>query len=217
MIEKIGNLWVPSHDAQIEDWREKGSPFLQDRSLKRFLTHCKNKKFMFNSVLDIGAWCGTFSIDMRRYAKKIYCYEPNAINFECLVRNCKKFKNVKCFNYAIGDEIKDVKLTNDSSTQNTRVLLEEGDISMHTVDSLKLNDVDMIKIDVEGLEMKVLEGAIETLAKVKFLMIELNNNSKKYGSSNRKIQKRLFKMGFRGFVKIWPDMIYYNKNVPVFD
>ena len=73
MIEKIGNLWVPSHDAQIEDWRERGSPFLQDRSLKRFLTHCKNKKFMFNSVLDIGAWCGTFSIDMRRYAKKIYC------------------------------------------------------------------------------------------------------------------------------------------------
>ena len=52
---------------------------------------------------------------------------------------------------------------------------------MVTVDSLKLDDVDLIKIDVEGYEMEVLKGATKSLRNTQYLMIELNNNTKKYG------------------------------------
>ena len=33
-IEKINDLWLPSDDAQIEQWREKGVPHMQDKCLK---------------------------------------------------------------------------------------------------------------------------------------------------------------------------------------
>jgi hypothetical protein len=72
-------------------------------------------------------------------------------------------------------------------------------------------DVDLIKIDVEGYEMNVLKGAEQTLSTTNFLMIELNGNSKKYGSSNAKIEKYLKEIGFKTLIKEWPDKVFIKK------
>ena len=69
----------------------------------------------------------------------------------------------------------------------------------------------MIKIDVEGYEMEVLRGAVDTLENADYLMIELNNNSKKYGSSNLEIEKYLAKLGFKPMIKLWPDVVWRKK------
>ena len=39
-------------------------------------------------------------------------------------------------------------------------------------------------------------------------MIELNNNSKKYGSSNGKIEDYLKELGFYEMMNVWPDKIF---------
>jgi hypothetical protein len=67
----------------------------------------------------------------------------------------------------------------------------------------------MIKIDVEGYEMEVLKGATKTLETVKYLMIELNNNTKKYGSNNIEIEKYLDSIGFKVLMDHWPDKVFY--------
>ena len=82
---------------------------------------------------------------------------------------------------------------------------------MITIDSMKLDDVDLIKIDVEGYEMEVLKGAVNTLEGVTYLMIELNNNTKKYGSSNIEIEKHIQSMGFRPLIEHWPDKVFVRK------
>lgn len=65
MIEQLSDgLWVPSSDAQIEQWRDKGYPHMQDKCLKQFLRWCDRKDKKFKKVLDIGAWCGTWSMAM---------------------------------------------------------------------------------------------------------------------------------------------------------
>ena len=208
-IEKINNLWLPSEDAQIEQWRDAEYPYMQDKCLKRLLIHCKVNNIKFKTVLDIGAWCGTWSLAMQKYAENIFCYEPNKTHFACLEKNLAPFSNVSLYNCAIGNEEGFVKLTEEIATQNTRVIQEKGDTKICTIDSLNLDNIDLIKIDVEGFEMEVLKGATETIKNVQYIMIELNNNTKRYGSSNIEIEKYLPTLGFEMLIKIWPDVIYF--------
>jgi FkbM family methyltransferase len=209
-IEKLSKgLWVPSTDAQIEEWRKKGEPHMQDKCLNQFIKWCDSQNKKFKTIVDVGAWCGTWSLAMQKYSKEIKCFEPNKIHFECLHRNLAPFNHVKLYNQAIGNEIGFIKLSDDVASQNTRVLMEKGDVAIATIDSMDLKNIDLLKIDVEGLEMEVLKGAEKTLETIQYIMIELNNNSKRYGSSNLEIEKHLKNLGFRILIKTWPDIVYY--------
>ena len=100
-------------------------------------------------------------------------------------------------------------MTEESATQNTRVLIEKGQTKISKLDSLGYNNIDLIKIDVEGFEMEVLKGAEKTLENVQYIMIELNGNSQRYGSSKRDIKEHLKSLGFKVLIKTWPDIVYY--------
>jgi len=113
---------------------------------------------------------------------------------------------------AVADNNEMISLTNDDFTQAKRIE-GVGNIQLHTIDSFNFTEVDLIKIDVEGYEMRVLKGAENTLRKCQFLMIELNNNSKKYQSSNTEIEQYIEQMGFRTLINIWPDKVFVNKSI----
>jgi len=206
-IEKINGFWVPSNDVHIEDWK-KDKNFTQNKCLKKLITHCKSKDIKFNHVLDIGAWVGTWTMAMNSFCGKVIAFEPDPVHYECLVKNCSE--DVETHQLAVGNEEKMISLSDDDFTQAKRVM-GDGNIPMVTIDSLNLDDVDLIKIDVEGYEMEVLKGADQTLKNVEYLMIELNNNSKKYGSSNLEIEKYLKKMEFEIIIKVWPDVVWRKK------
>ena len=206
-IEKINGFWVPSNDVHIEDWK-KNKNFTQSKCLEKLITYCKNKDIKFNHVLDIGAWVGTWTMAMNSFCGRVVAFEPDPVHYECLVKNCPG--DVETQQLAVGNDEKMIALSEDDFTQAKRVI-GEGTIPMVTVDSLNLEDVDLIKIDVEGYEMEVLKGAENTLANVDYLMIELNNNAKKYGSSNLEIEKFLRKMKFEIMIKVWPDVVWRKK------
>ena len=204
-IEKVNGFWVPSNDIHIEQWKS-GQPFTQNKCLLKFLDYCNSQNKKFNTVIDIGAWCGTWAKAIEPFAKKVIAFEPDKLHFECLQRNCTL--NCTPRMEAVGSEIKEISLTEDDFTQAKRVD-KEGDIRMITIDSMEYHDIDMIKIDVEGYEMEVLKGATKTLETVKYLMIELNNNTKKYGSNNIEIEKYLDSIGFKVLMDHWPDKVFY--------
>ena len=218
-IEKINDLWLPSDDAQIEQWRKKGAPHMQDKCLKSFVQYCNSQNKKFKTVLDVGAWCGTWSKAIQPYCKRVIAFEPNKTTFECLQKNLNPFNHVTCNRLAIGDKLCNVSLTQESATQNTRVGKESSniqDVQMFNIDYWNYDDVDMIKIDVEGYEMRVLEGAYKTLtfndenqSNVQYIMVELNNNTKKYSSSNLEVEKYIKNLGFKILIKIWPDIVFY--------
>ena len=204
-IEKVNDFWVPSNDIHIEKWKA-GQPFTQNKCLLKFLNYCESQTKKMKTVLDIGAWCGTWAKAIEPFAKKVIAFEPDKTHFKCLQRNC----TINCDPRmeAVGSEIKEVSLTEDDFTQAKRVD-QQGNIRMITIDSMDYQDVDMIKIDVEGYEMEVLKGATKTLESVQYLMIELNNNTKKYGSSNIEIEKHLQSLGFKVLMDHWPDKVFY--------
>ena len=204
-IEKINGFWVPSNDIHREQWLD-GAKLMQNKCITKFLEYCDTQHKTFRTVLDIGAWCGTWSKLMEPYAKKVIAFEPDRIHFECLQKNC----TINCIpgREAVGNEVKNVSLTKNDFTQQKRVT-GEGDISMVRIDDFDYQDVDLIKIDVEGYELEVLKGAQNTLQKIEYLMIELNGNTEKYGSSNKECIDFILAQGFKLLMKVWPDKIFY--------
>ena len=162
-------------------------------------------------MLDVGAWCGTWSNTISKYANLIHAFEPDQIHYDCLIKNIKD--NVIAHHCAVGSEKQQVSLKTEQEnfTQGKRVV-PDGDILMTTIDSFAIEDIDLIKIDVEGYEMEVLKGANDALTQCTYVMIELNNNSKKYGSSNDQITKYLKQKGFSVLIKTWPDVVFVNNH-----
>ena len=52
-------------------------------------------------------------------------------------------------------------------------------------------------------------GNVVTLQNGSYLMIELNNNSKKYGSSNIEIETHIRTLGYKVLMDHWPDKVFY--------
>ena len=73
---------------------------------------------------------------------------------------------------------KDINLRYQTATEMLRDLSRaiknpNGDFDLKTLDSLNIQDkIDLIKIDVEGHEIEVLKGGIETIKKSQFDMLE---------------------------------------------
>lgn len=206
-IEKVNNFWVPKNDVHFEEWKS-GKSFTQNKCLLKFIDYCVDKDKKFNHILDIGAWVGTWSMAMNKFCGRVVAFEPDSLHYECLVKNVSD--DIETHQLAVGSEEKLISLSEDNFTQSKRII-GEGSIPMITIDSMKLDDVDLIKIDVEGYEMEVLKGAVNTLESVSYLMIELNNNTKKYGSSNIEIEKHVQSLGFRPLIEHWPDKVFVRK------
>ncbi len=204
-IEKVNGFWVPSNDVHIQDWKS-GKPFTQNKCLLGFIDYCEQENKKFNHILDIGAWVGTWSMAMNKFCGRVVAFEPDALHYECLVKNVSE--DVETHQLAVGSEQKMISLSQGDFTQERRVV-SDGTIPMVTVDSMKIDDIDMIKIDVEGYEMEVLKGARESLKNTQYLMIELNNNTKKYGSNNIEVEEHIKSLGFKVLMDTWPDKVFY--------
>ena len=122
----------------------------------------------FKNTIDVGAATGMYSSHFAKHSKSVICFEAVPPVYEQLVKIKEKYNNVITHNLAISDKeglldfyVDDKRLSN-SSFQN----LVEGQkiqVETKTIDSLKLIDIGFIKIDVEGVELDVLNGASETI------------------------------------------------------
>ena len=110
--------------------------------------------------LDIGSNIGQWTRPLAKRFESVVCFEPNPNFRECFKKNIQE-KNVLLWPYGLSD--KEHKAKQDF---NSTVLHEEdGDIDCRTLDSFGLTNVDFVKIDVDGFEIPLLNGARETLSK----------------------------------------------------
>ena len=110
--------------------------------------------------LDIGSNIGQWTRPLAKRFKSVVCFEPNPNFRQCFEKNIQE-KNVLLWPYGLSD--KEHKAKQDF---NSTVLHEEdGDIDCRTLDSFGLTNVDFVKIDVDGFEIPLLNGARETLTK----------------------------------------------------
>jgi len=110
--------------------------------------------------LDIGSNIGQWTRPLAKRFESVVCFEPNPNFRQCFEKNIQE-KNVLLWPYGLSD--KEHKAKQDF---NSTVLHEEdGDIDCRRLDSFGLTNVDFVKIDVDGFEVPLLNGARETLTK----------------------------------------------------
>ena len=142
------------------------------------LITCKSPT-QFRRFVDIGAHVGIYSFHYAKNFDSVNAFEPN---YE-LLNYLKEadLENVRIDNLALSDTIGDIELNiprKNNILLPAEASLEElkGDfetLEIHTdrLDKFQFSDVDLIKIDVEGHEENVIEGARETIMRCKPIMI----------------------------------------------
>lgn len=115
-------------------------------------------------VIQAGGSGGLYPLYYSTIFDRVFTFEPDSVNFNCLVNNCTNNKIVK-FNTALSDECGFVNIGNPDPENVGMHTVGGGEIIVYaiTIDSLKIPYVDLIHLDVEGYEANVLRGAIETI------------------------------------------------------
>jgi FkbM family methyltransferase len=144
---------------------------------KKLLNNYKDLILPGNTVLDIGAYLGTHTVAFSQLVGdtgKVISFEPQTDIFTLLEKTIteNEITNVKLYNNAVYNINKKIEFSNTNngkaSISHIRPRLPnpvKKEIQAITIDSLKLDRCDMIKLDVEKCEWLVLEGAKDTITK----------------------------------------------------
>jgi FkbM family methyltransferase len=196
-------------------------------------------------ILDAGAADGSDTI---RFAKmlpnaSIYAFEPVSMNYEILKQQVSKYPNVKIFQMALADydgesEINISENANqpDSIATSSSLLAPQKHIEVHphitfnkkevvptiTLDSWSkqecINHIDVLWLDMQGMEYRVLKSSIEIIHTVQVIYTEVSlmkmyENSILYDDYKRWLNS----MGFEVVKEelLWKDMgnvLFVRKN-----
>lgn len=121
-----------------------------------------------DTVVDVGANIGYYTVLFGSKAKKVYAFEPEKVNFEILKKNIKinKLKNVKIFNLALGSRKEKKKIFKSKENYGDNRLGDRGDLVMvKRLDDVIEEKIGLIKIDVQGWEPEVIGGARKLIKK----------------------------------------------------
>ena len=141
-----------------------------------------------DTVLDVGGHIGIFAIKASREvgdSGSIYTFEPVPTNFALLKKNLElnRLENTKAFNVAVSDKNNE-NVTfhiNDFNTGMGSINFEDGSSKSIVVQTITLDDfvkehsinlINFMKIDVEGHEVSVLQGAKHCLAICQKIVLE---------------------------------------------
>lgn len=171
-----------------------------------FLLHFLRPEDLF---IDIGANVGVYTIlaSGEKKAKSI-SIEPIPVTFNHLTDNLSINQiqdKVTALNIGLDSKKGILKFTKSLDTVNHVAAEDEKetiDVEVSTLDTITSDkNPTLLKIDVEGFETEVLNGANETLNKkeLKAIIIELNGSGERYGYDENKIYNQLTDHGFKPF------------------
>lgn len=149
-----------------------------------------------NVLLDVGADVGNFAFEIRNagFCGRIISFEPLSASFNMLKQKAELDENWRCENIAIGDYdgMIDMNISGRStsssllpmSVNHVKVAPDSAYVSMESVQVSRLDSLlpelfggdsrIYLKLDVQGYEKGVLQGAQETLKQTYVIEIELS-------------------------------------------
>lgn len=173
-----------------------------------FLLHVLKPDDLF---VDVGANTGSYSI-LAGTCKgvNVLAFEPIPSTFSDLQTNIKLNSldnQIKAMNIGLADQNSTISFSSNLDVTNHIILKKDKNYPSIEADVFTMDDVlnekfpTVIKIDVEGYESQVLDGAKKIINNTSLIaiIIELNGSGKRYGKEDSEIHKLLLSKGFNSF------------------
>ncbi len=173
-----------------------------------FLLHFLRSEDLF---VDVGANVGSYTIlACSAIGARGIAFEPVPSTYRRLVENMHLNhldEKVKCINKGVGAQQGSVVFTSDSDTTNHVLAPSEQCENREIVEVTSLDTAlygespTLIKIDVEGYETPVLEGAQEALKDrmLHSIIMEINGSGSRYGFNESRLLELMYDYDFRAY------------------
>ena len=172
-------------------------------TIKKLKKH-KGQMVVFDIGANVGDWSKFVISEYHNIDYQLHMFEPAISTFKQLKTNIKNSDNHVFHNLALGDVRKTSTLFYDHETQGcASIVIKNADLSeqidIKTLDEFceekHINNIDFLKMDVQGYEYNILLGAENMLAKGKIQYIQFE-----FDAPN--IEQRLF---FKDFWELLHD------------
>jgi len=167
-MKQVGTWWMPADETHLEHYLAAREGEYQQEHRAISLSFCRQRRV----ALDVGAHIGLWSRELAQTFVQVHAFEPLADFRACFLRNVTA-TNVTLHGFALGRTAgrAAMRVTADNSGASHIAAVGDGEVEVRPLDALALPVVDYVKIDVEGFELFVLEGARETLRRCRPVII----------------------------------------------
>ena len=141
--------------------------------------------------MDVGANIGCTTIIFGQLAKKVLAFEPTPATFRNLEKNIKNsgLQNIELYKFTLGDKNSKATVSFSDSNRSGAFIADKvdasdyqqsADIEIKKLDefssAINLEKIDLLKLDVEGFEQRVIEGGGGVISKHRpLIQLELNS------------------------------------------
>lgn len=159
-------------DSHVSKWVQESNRLDHDQNmLPVILPYIKEG----DTVVDGGAFIGDHTIAYLNAVGLhgvVWAFEPSREAFLCLKHNCPRAFH---FNCGLSDRPGYITLTRgDNKGATFGIEAEEGE-SVVPLDMYEMPDLDFLKLDIEGMELRAIRGAKETILRCKpTILVEVN-------------------------------------------
>jgi FkbM family methyltransferase len=128
---------------------------------KQYFESFLSLNFKDEVFADVGSYDGYTSLEFIKRCpgyRKVYVFEPDTLNLNLAKKSLNDFQNIIYFNFGLGNNEEKLNFNSSGSSSN---LSENGltTVEIKKMDSLNINDLTFIKLDIEGGESSAIEGA----------------------------------------------------------
>lgn len=177
-------------------FKENLGDIYEEKNLEKFMISHNQGCF-----IDVGANVGRWTLFLAKKGYTVHAFEPSPRPYQILKSRIKPRYKIKTYHCALGDfnGSSMLNIHKQSSISTIDNLIKKGEgftfqiqVPIRTLDSFKLENVGLIKIDTEGYETQILSGASETILKWKpRLLIEVHSPYREEAIKITKILEKL--------------------------
>lgn len=193
---KVNGWELPDGEHHFIQYAEKDG--YQFKMIEIALGYVRN----WRTAVDVGAHVGFHAKKFAALFGDVWAFEPIPSNYRCLIHNAPEVKAVMT---ALGDDRGDLSLSLVAPDNSGSWEKGEGTtVPVMRLDDYPLENVDLLKIDVQGMELEVLKGAEATVKRWKPLVIVEDTIR---GETNADVLPLLVSWGMTPFARVNKDLI----------